>query len=225
MTSLPPIHVIDFEGDRTGGVLEWGVATVVAGRIVGTATRRCRPTGRVAAAAQAVHRLDPAGLAGERPFVEDFALFRDWRACGVFAAHFAAVEHGLLKHTWPFPPLSPDWSAPGRQVADWGPWIDTARLAVDAGLTTDGRPPGLAAAVAAAEVGRALADAVEAWCPADRRAPHCALYDALAAALVLIAVLRPLPATRLTPAGLVAASAPASGARKVAAEDLFPDGG
>jgi hypothetical protein len=32
--SLPIIHVIDFEGDTSRGILEWGVATIKDGKII-----------------------------------------------------------------------------------------------------------------------------------------------------------------------------------------------
>lgn len=178
-----PIHFVDFEGNGVSGILEFGVATLHRGEIAATRTRLCRPAGRVTAADTAVHGLSGLELAAEAPFNDEWEYFSGLRQSGPLAAHFASAEHSLLRAVWPYPRTSPDFARPGRAAAEWGPWIDTGRLY-----------PQLYPQVAEAKLGQlvqlagqqALLDELaERHCPAGRRQFHAALYDALAAALLL----------------------------------------
>lgn len=187
--ALPPIHVVDFEGHPRYGVVEYGVATVADGAIVATATRRCRALAEIPLADVRVHGLAAAELRDLPPFADDFDRFVGWRRSGVLAAHNAWVEHRLLKHTWAFPPFVPAWGEAG-EVADWAPWLCTLRLA-------RARWPSLPAhgvqdLVSAFGLDQALEELAAVHCPAGRDRPHCALYDALAAALVLQTALEDL---------------------------------
>jgi DNA polymerase-3 subunit epsilon len=71
-------------------------------------------------------------------------------------------------------------------VAEWGPWIDTGRLAAQFfPQLTSGK---LEDVVAALGLQAELAELARAHCPAERRHYHAALYDALAGALLLAAL-------------------------------------
>src|ERR1035438_10280999 len=67
-----PVFFVDFEGSLATGVLEYGVATLLGGRVTATLTRLCAPTGRVRAEDTEVHgrprirRRHPSGGAGDR---------------------------------------------------------------------------------------------------------------------------------------------------------------
>lgn len=183
-----PIHFLDFEGNLTSGILEYGVVTLQDGRVAAARTRRCGATGRVAPEETAVHGLDAADVAGAAPFAEEWELFAGLRESGPLAAHFAAVENSLLKSVWPYPRRAPDFSGHGRPVAEWGPWIDTGRLLPQV-LPQLGEA-GLERLVAACGLQAELDTLAARHCPADRRRYHAALYDALAAALLLLALLR-----------------------------------
>lgn len=183
-----PIHFIDFEGNVTSGILEFGVVTLHGGEITATRTRLCRPKGRVLAEDTAVHGLRAESLADEAPFTDEWEYFAGLRDSGPLAAHFAHVEHHLLKSVWAYPRNAPDFARPGRSAAEWGPWIDTGRLYPqffpqlgDGKLEELIDRGGLQAELDA----RAAAD-----CPADRRNYHAALYDALGGALLLRALLQ-----------------------------------
>ncbi|MDR2675547.1 MAG: 3'-5' exonuclease [Opitutaceae bacterium] len=184
-----PIHFIDFEGSHASGILEFGVATLLGGRVTETRTRLCRATGRVRAEDSAVHGLRADTVAHCAPFADEFARFAALRETGPLAAHYAHVENSLLKSVWPYPRASPDFSrsekTPGA-VIDWGPWIDTGRLYAEIfpGLES-GRLSSLAAASGLQEELDALA---REHCPPGRARYHAALYDALAAALLLLAL-------------------------------------
>lgn len=177
-----PVYVIDFEGSARTGVVEYGVAVMRGGEIADCRTRLCCPVLPLNAEDTRLHGIAQAVAAGCAPFAKEWECFRTWRAEGVFAAHHAAVEHGLLKGHWAYPPASPDWLR-GGQVADWGPWVDTRRLyeAVYPGMERYQ----LGWLIGHFALQSDLDALVQVHCPETRRRPHCALYDALASALLL----------------------------------------
>ena len=183
-----PISFVDFEGSRSSGILEYGVAVLENGRITTTHTRLCRALGAVRPEDAAVHGLREDMLAGRAPFADDWELFAGRRERGPLAAHYAGVENALLKSVWPYPRSSPDFARPGEQVIDWGPWVDTAPIYAQLypGLDS-GR---LESLVAACGLQAALDAAAAEHCPPDRCRYHAALYDSLAGALLLAALAR-----------------------------------
>jgi DNA polymerase-3 subunit epsilon len=183
-----PIHFIDFEGNTASGILEFGVVTLRGGELAGTRTRLCAATGRVAAEDTAVHGLRADTVAGQAPFKDEWEYFARLRESGPLAAHFAHVENHLLRTVWAYPRQAPDFARPGKTATEWGPWIDTGRLypqffpqlgdgKLEELVTAGGLQAGLDAMAAA-------------HCPAARRQYHAALYDALAGALLLRALLQ-----------------------------------
>jgi DNA polymerase-3 subunit epsilon len=183
-----PIHFIDFEGSTASGVLEYGVVTLRGGEIIEAKTRLCRATGRVRPEDSAVHHLTAGALDRFVPFVDDFALFAGLRESGPLAAHFAGTENALLKSVWPYARQSPDFARPGIHTADWGPWIDSARIHAELFPKTTSLQ--LELLIEALGLQAELDDLAMTHCPADRRFFHAALYDALAGALVLLTTLR-----------------------------------
>ena len=192
------IHFIDFEGNAASGILEFGVVTLKGGEIAATRTRLCRPKGRVKPEDTAVHGLRAESLAGKAPFTDEWEYFAGLRESGPLAAHFAHVEHHLLKSAWAYPRSAPDYARPGRLVTEWGPWIDTGRLYPQFfPQLGDGK---LEELVVAGGLQAELDGLSPVHCPADRRHYHAALYDALAGALLLRALLqRPEMATATIP--------------------------
>jgi len=177
------IHFVDFEGSVASGILEYGVVSMRGAEIVEAHTRLCRATGRVRTEDVAVHGIEASAVAGAAPFTDDFELFAQWRETGPLAAHFANAENTLIKAVWPYPRTSPDFARPGASATEWGPWIDTGRLY-----------PQLYPTMASAKLGEVVAafglqarldEIAVARCPEGRRHYHCALYDALAGALLL----------------------------------------
>jgi DNA polymerase-3 subunit epsilon len=178
-----PIFFVDFEGSRGSGVLEYGVVTLLRGEIVQTNTRLCGATGPVRPEDTAVHGLTAEALSARRPFADEWEFFADLRERGPLAAHYAGVENALLKSVWPYPRNSPDFARPGERLIDWGPWIDSARVYAQLFPTlASGR---LEAVVAACGLQTELEAAAQQYCPRERCRYHCALYDALAGALLL----------------------------------------
>ncbi|MDP3072384.1 MAG: 3'-5' exonuclease [Opitutaceae bacterium] len=199
-----PIFFVDFEGSLASGILEFGVVEVVRGQIVSARTRLCRATGGVREEDAAVHGLRAEALAGHAPFAEEWMYFASLRELGPLAAHYAGVENSLLKAVWPYPRSVPDFARSGARIADWGPWVDTARLYAQLLPHFDsGR---LEALVAGAGLQAELDNVAAAYCPPERRRYHAALYDALAGALLLAALARDPQITGLSTMQLLALS-------------------
>lgn len=178
-----PIHIIDFEGSRRSGIVEYGVVTLKGGAIAATHTRFCRPMGVIVSEETRLHGIRDTDTCAAAPFSEEWSFFCELRRTGPLGAHYASMEHGLLKAVWPYPMQCPDFLHPPRHVAQWGPWIDTCRLFEEVF-------PGLPAyklhfLIDHFSLRHSLNRLAERHCPVQRRRVHAALYDALAAALLL----------------------------------------
>lgn len=185
MFNIPetPIHVIDFEGSRQSGIVEYGVVTLLGTKVVAAQTRLCAPTGTISDQDRAQHGITEEVAEQEACFDADWTYFADLREKGAFCAHSALVEDGLLRSVWPYPRSSPNFVRKGEYIATWGPWLDTLQLyrniypqllsfklnslIADFGLQSD------------------LDELATSYCPEKRRRFHCALYDAFASALLL----------------------------------------
>ena len=178
-----PIFFVDFEGSRASGVLEYGVATLLGGKVVETKTRMCGATGPVSPQDTEIHGLGVEALKGAAPLSADWEYFAGLRERGPLAAHYAGAENSLLKSVWPYPRRSPDFVWPGEWIVDWGPWIDSARLFGQ--LYPRFESGRLEALVAAAGLQAELDSHAALHSPPGRRRYHAALYDAIAGALLL----------------------------------------
>ncbi|WP_277557984.1 3'-5' exonuclease [Ereboglobus sp. PH5-10] len=184
-----PIHFIDFEGSIASGILEYGVVTLRGGRVERTRTRFCRATGRVRNEDAAIHGLTAGLVAHSEPFATDgeFAYFAGLRETGPLGAHFAHAENSLIKSAWPYSRQSPDFARGGSHAtAEWGPWIDTGRLYAE--VFPQLKSCRLETLVAAFGLQAELDLMAAEHCPEGRRRYHAALYDALAAALLLVSL-------------------------------------
>jgi DNA polymerase-3 subunit epsilon len=181
--SETPIHIIDFEGSPATGVVEFGVATLLRGEIITASTRLHAPRQPVPPIDTQCHGLATRDLKGLLPFESEWDHWVSLRRTGLLAAHNAAVETGLLRATWSRPSAVPAFVGEAIAVAEWGPWIDTCRLArAWAPSLGDFR---LSSLILSLRLGPKLETLAVQYCPPARRRYHCALYDALAAALVL----------------------------------------
>jgi DNA polymerase-3 subunit epsilon len=199
-----PIYFVDFEGNLSSGVLEFGVVTLVGGRVAAARTRLCGATGRVRREDSDIHGLSEADLEGREPFRSEWELFAGLREKGPFAAHYAGAENSLLRAAWPYPRNSPDFARPGQQAIDWGPWIDSARIY---GQLYPKLPTGrLEALVGACSLQGELDVLASVHCPPGRRRYHAALYDALAGAVLLGSLSRSPQTEALTVPQLLALS-------------------
>ncbi len=178
-----PIHVIDFEGNRAYGVVEFGVVTLFGGEVAKTSTRLCRANRPMEPIEENFHGIPYSHTLDHPPFRDFFDDFSALRQTGVFAAHHAAVEKSLIKSVWPYPAYSPDFLNPRKEMADWGPWIDTRVLYAALFPQLENHKLGNLIKVFGLET--QLNDLAEKHCPPDRANYHCALYDALGAAALL----------------------------------------
>lgn len=178
-----PIHVIDFEGSRQSGIVEYGVATLLGHGVTATYSRICAAQGTITDRDRQQHGITEAQTESCAPFSDDWQLFNALRQQGPFCAHSVAVESGLLQAVWPCPQQAPNFSELGSLVADWGPWLDTLRLyrRIYPGLKTYK----LQELVVLFQLQLKLDELAKAICPPKRCRYHCALYDALASALLL----------------------------------------
>lgn len=178
-----PVHVIDFEGSRQSGIVEYGVVTVARATITAAYTRICAPVGTISDMDRAQHGIHEARASLCEPFDREWSLFSGLREVGPFAAHNVAVEAGFIRMVWPHPRSCPNFAEPDSQIPDWGPWIDTLPLyrRIYPGLESYG----LEALVKFFGLQAQLDAQAKLHCPADRQKYHCALYDAMASALLL----------------------------------------
>ncbi len=180
-----PLHVIDFEGSLKTGIVESGVVTLFGGEIISVRSRLHAPRLSVPTVDTQCHGLRDQDLTGTSPFSDDWDFWADLRNRGLFIAHHAPVESRLLRDTWPRPSAVPAFLS-DELVADWGPWIDSCRLA-RAWMPSLGEYK-LSLLVQRLKLTDRLNQVAERYCPRDRRRFHCALYDALASALIIRAL-------------------------------------
>lgn len=179
------IHVIDFEGSARTGIVEYGVATLFGGKIVGAATRLCSVREPIPPEESDVHGIFDEDLEGLAPIEADWKFFRHLRETGLLGSHHAPAEIGMLGAVWPVPGNVPDFSLETHPlVNDWGPWVDTCRIAQE--WFPRERRHGLGFLIGRFELGERVDAAAAKFCPRSRSRFHCALYDALAAAELLI---------------------------------------
>lgn len=179
-----PIHVIDFEGGSHCGIVEYGVVTLKGATIVETSTRLCKPKAAISRREQATHGIANEAVKKLAPFADEWDRFATMRETGPLAAHFASAENSMLKAVFPYPRLSSNWIQPTKQVAEWGPWLDTGAMYRNYG--DDGSSLKLADLVSKWKLQQELDELAVQYCPTDRGHYHCALYDALASALLLL---------------------------------------
>jgi DNA polymerase III alpha subunit (gram-positive type) len=178
-----PLHVLDFEGGVRTGVVEFGVTTLLGGEIISVHTGLCAPLAPIPLMDTQCHGLADRDLTGLRTFDAHWEYFVSLRSSGVFVAHNSSVETRLLAATWPHPSAVPSVAEDGVALAEWGPWVDTLRLARRWAPTLgDFR---LGELIRMLHLTERLDGLANRHCPAGRRHYHCAGYDALAAALVL----------------------------------------
>ena len=178
-----PIHVIDFEGSRQSGIVEYGVVTLQGAKIVGTQTRLCAPIGTISDRDRLQHGITEEAVSGQVGFDAEWDFFAELRESGPLCAHNAAVEDGLLRSVWPYPRSSPDFSEQGQCVASWGPWLDT--LYLYRRLYPQLQSHKLRDLIVLFDLQALLDEQAALYCPEKRRRYHCALYDTLASALLL----------------------------------------
>ena len=100
----PLVHVIDFEGNRKSGIVEYGIVTLNNFQI-----------------SNSQYKTN----------IKKFDIFpEEWlklRRTGILCAHSAQTEDNLLRYYWASPGIVPAWTDT-TTVVTWGPWIDTKMI-------------------------------------------------------------------------------------------------
>ena len=190
-----PIHVIDFEGGLQCGIVEYGIVTIKGSSIESVATRFCQPKAPIPKNEWSIHKITTAEASLEMPFEEEWERFASIRESGPLAAHFASAENTMLKSVFPYPRKSPSWLDDGKSIVSWGPWLDTGTLYRNMRGAVDSLK--LADLVCRYHLQPELDDLSAIHCPVGRQNYHCALYDAIASALLLIYYCKELSKYRL----------------------------
>lgn len=179
------IHVLDFEGSVRTGIVEYGVATLLGGRIIEVRTRLCSVRNAIPLEESEIHGIFDEDVLDSPSIEADWSLFWRLRKTGLLASHHAPAEIGMLSSVWPFPGKVPDFSLRSRpEINSWGPWVDTCKIAKE--WFPHERTHALGTLIDRFElIDRVEADAKK-FCPKRRSRYHCALYDAIAAAHLLI---------------------------------------
>ncbi len=178
-----PIHIIDFEGTKTSGILEYGIVTLHNNQITQTLSQLCLPTGPINSQDFHLHRISQIDTQNTLPFSHNWPLFSSLRSTGPLTAHHAQTENTLLKHTWPYTKNSPDFLNPKLTSTSWGPWIDTCQLFKT--LFPQLISYKLIHLINTFHLTDKLTKLTKKHCLPTRCQPHCALYDALASTLLL----------------------------------------
>ncbi|MDR1435220.1 MAG: hypothetical protein LBI77_02345 [Puniceicoccales bacterium] len=151
---LPTIHVIDFEGNRSHGIMEYGLVTLENNRISDIFHGNCCGDNSFGVVPWAEHSRFQKKMA-HPSFGKQLNLFKKKRKCGFFCAHNATLEDRLLRR---YHFLSMDESGEGNRPSkdneshhffaktlaerkiqainapimgrniSWGPWIDTHKI-------------------------------------------------------------------------------------------------
>ena len=179
------IHVIDFEGSAQSGVLEWGIVSIQGQNLFEAKTRLCGTKGAIDEIDSEQHGITSALVAKCPDFAHDFDLFAQLRKSGPLCAHNSSVEDRFLKSTWSYTRQSPDFSNPKEDhlLTSWGPWLDT--LSIYRRLYPDLDSYQLNTLIVLFGLEESLNHLAQKYCPKERIRYHCALYDALASALLL----------------------------------------
>lgn len=214
-----PIHVIDFEGSRQSGIVEYGVVTLHGAMVDATYTGFCRARGTITDRDRRQHRIAEEDLAGREPFNENWSLFSELRATGVLCAHNIMVEDGLLRQVWPYPRKSPDFFGLGGSEPTWGPWLDT--LFIYRRVYPQLESHRLEDLIKLFDLEKELKTRAKLYCPQGRRRYHSALYDALASALLLSRLYDEPDLKRMTLHWLLIQSQSSEGARESVGQQEF----
>lgn len=179
------IHVIDFEGSNTSGVLEWGVVTLKSNKIINAKTRLCGTKALIDLNEERFHKISTKTIEGLKPFSADWDFFANLRRDGPLCAHNSYIENNFLKKTWAYCKKSLDYSDPSRKknVSTWGPWLDT--LEIYRNLYPNLNSYQLSDLIKLFKLNDELKELAKNYCPISRSIFHCALYDALGTAILL----------------------------------------
>lgn len=180
-----PIFAIDFEGSSKLGIVEYGIVEIFNGAIMSAKTAICSPKEAISKREAEFFDISNSEAQKHPPFAEVMPMFCECRKRGIFMAHNAVVEDSFLRAESPSAGIVPDFLR-GGNVNTWAVWLDTCVLMRN--IFPNAESVKLSECIKLLKLQSRLDAEAEKYCPPDRRKWHCALYDAIASALILIAI-------------------------------------
>jgi DNA polymerase-3 subunit epsilon len=179
-----PIFAIDFEGSRKIGIVEYGIAEITNGTISACSTGICAPRTTISIADSKLFDITTTQAQAFPPFETHLQQFCHMRKRGVFMAHNAIAEDTMLRDALPASPIVEN-PLTKRNCSTWGPYIDSCVLAKTLFKLNSAK---LSDVIDVFQLQNQLDEFAQQYCPTNRRKYHCALYDAIASALILIKI-------------------------------------
>ncbi len=179
------LYVIDFEGSLQTGILEYGIVEVssIEG-ILNAQTQLCKNKSSISSLEQQYHHLNDKQLSSSFYFENYLDIFVKARQKALFCAHNAAFENTLLSDYLSMLTIP---SPMGNQQYTWGPWLDTYYLYKKHLKISS---CGLDNLIKMFQLDEILGKIAGNFCPDTRKNFHCALYDAIACALLFLNFIR-----------------------------------
>ena len=221
-------YAIDFEGSVTAGVLEYGWVGLDSIRgIFSAETAFCKNRTDIPASESALHQIYAEQVSNCPDFRTILPRLIDLRSRHFFCAHQASFENALLQMYCPV--VLKARSIPENPQPSWGPWIDTCVLYKKYFRKVHGKRPSscgpsgtLQTLIEFCGLSEILQQVGNRFCPPTRRQYHCALWDALACALLLLHFIRQEEIQTKTLAWLLQESSSLSKAQQLRQPCLFP---
>ncbi|MBO7521510.1 MAG: hypothetical protein J6T16_04650 [Opitutales bacterium] len=180
-----PIFAIDFEGSKSIGIVEFGAVGILNGEIFFAKEALCAPEKDIDLKTQKITGIANELAAQNPPFEANYELFAQMRTRGIFAAHNFHTEDSLLRRYFPCPCRVKNFFT-NQDTLSWGPWLDSRILARKLISSPSEKLSELAAAL---NLESELNFYAQKICTPARNKWHCALFDALASALIIKAAL------------------------------------
>lgn len=182
MKNETPIYAIDFEGSKSIGIVEYGIAEILGGKITRTFSAVCAPKKSIPLKDAKFFGISNEFAQKFAPFEAHCELFSELRARGIFAAHNHSTEDSLLRCHIPSPGRVKDFLN-GRDTLAWAPWLDSRKFAkfLNPSLSSEK----LSDSILQLNLSDKLSLCAEKFCDKTRAKWHCALFDAIASALII----------------------------------------
>ena len=210
------VYTIDFEGSLKSGILEYGIVGVSFNEgIFFTETKLCKNRCSIPDKEVKCHGISSDLVCGCEDFSASLYKFLDWRSKAYFCAHNAAFENSLLNSYCPV--VLQGYRLATMPENHWGPWLDTYFLYKKFKKTSCG----LSELIKELGLEEILSQLGEKFCPFHRKKFHCALFDAIACALLLLNFVRNERSEQKTLQWLLKESSPQGLGQNIQQANLF----
>ena len=189
MKNETPIYAIDFEGSKSLGIVEFGIAEILRGKVSKVYTAICAPQRAISPKDAKFFGISNEFAKTFAPFEAHCELFCDLRSRGIFAAHNHSTEDTLLRSHIPSPGRVKNFFTAMDTLA-WAPWLDSRDFAKF--LKPDLKSEKLSECIRELNLQDRLKKSAERFCESSRADWHRALFDALASAEIISAALEKL---------------------------------